>query len=224
MSSSNYTTKVCTKCGKTYPAASEYWVNSEDINSFCVLCEWKRQKEARKSSSSKAPKQADIANEPRYRTPINNDAGFDVLDAILECASNTDATLNPDYGLSVDEYNSKKRDKIRKYHKENPTAYIKHKLNMRCHTHLRRARELNADGTHTAADIRLQVTAQTDRRGRLRCWWCGKVIKGNNYHVDHRIPLVRGGSNAPNNLCVSCPVCNMSKHDKLPHEFNGRLL
>lgn len=59
---------------------------------------------------------------------------------------------------------------------------------------------------------------------KYRCWWCGTAIRGNKFHVDHRIPLSRGGTSGNDNLCISCPTCNMSKHDKLPQEWNGRLL
>lgn len=55
-----------------------------------------------------------------------------------------------------------------------------------------------------------------------KCWWCGKDV-GDTYHVDHLIPLARGGTNKPNNIVIACPFCNQSKHDKLPHEWCGRL-
>jgi len=83
----------------------------------------------------------------------------------------------------------------------------------------RHARKRNAPGKHTSADIQIQYRSQSGR-----CWWCGKSLNPLDYHVDHRIPLSRGGSNAPENLCVSCPTCNMSKSDKLPHEWSDRLL
>jgi 5-methylcytosine-specific restriction endonuclease McrA len=83
----------------------------------------------------------------------------------------------------------------------------------------RRARLLNAGGEHTANDIRLLLKTQLHK-----CWWCGAKLKGREYHVDHRIPLVRGGSNDAANLCISCPKCNLSKGSKLPQEWNGRLL
>ena len=35
--------------------------------------------------------------------------------------------------------------------------------------------------------------------------------------------LYCGGSNAPENLVISCAKCNLSKSNKLPGEFNGRL-
>ena len=81
-----------------------------------------------------------------------------------------------------------------------------------------RAIRAGAAGKHTAADIELLYRSQ-----KGRCWWCGKKING-KYHVDHRVPLARGGSNDPGNLVISCPACNQSKHAKLPQEWNGRLL
>lgn len=84
--------------------------------------------------------------------------------------------------------------------------------------HRYRARKLAADGQYTPDNVAQQYVSQNGR-----CWWCGKLV-GNTYHVDHRIPLSRGGSNAPENLVISCPACNCSKGAKLPHEWNGRLL
>lgn len=44
--------------------------------------------------------------------------------------------------------------------------------------------------------------------------------------VDHVVPLVKGGSNGPDNLVIACSTCNLRKNDKLPHEWpeGGRLL
>jgi len=87
----------------------------------------------------------------------------------------------------------------------------------------RRAREAAAPGTHTAADILIQIASQTDKKGHLRCWWCGCTIDG-AYHVDHRVALAKGGTNWPDNLVISCPACNCSKQAKTPQEWIGRLL
>lgn len=84
---------------------------------------------------------------------------------------------------------------------------------------VRRKRNMKLAGGHvSAADIRLQVKSQKNK-----CWWCGKTI-GDEYHIDHVLPISRGGSNNPNNIVISCPKCNLSKGDKLPTEWIGRLL
>lgn len=55
------------------------------------------------------------------------------------------------------------------------------------------------------------------------CWWCGDELHG-VYQIDHRLPVAKGGSDDWANLCLACPDCNSKKSDKMPHEFNGRLL
>jgi 5-methylcytosine-specific restriction endonuclease McrA len=39
------------------------------------------------------------------------------------------------------------------------------------------------------------------------------------YHLDHIIPLARGGKNEDRNMQVTCPTCNRQKHSKDPIEF-----
>lgn len=53
-----------------------------------------------------------------------------------------------------------------------------------------------------------------------KCFHCGKPItKKCGRHVDHLIPLSKGGLHCAENLVVSCATCNLNKHSKLPHEF-----
>ena len=85
----------------------------------------------------------------------------------------------------------------------------------------RRAKKALAPGKHTADDINAIGTRQ-----KWKCAWCGAGCK-RSYHVDHIMPLAKGGSNWPENLCIACPTCNMKKKAKLPHEFAqtmGKLL
>ena len=81
----------------------------------------------------------------------------------------------------------------------------------------RRAAEATADGTITAADIRAQK-----KRQRGRCYWCSEKV-GRDFHVDHFVPLSKGGSNGPENVVIACPPCNLRKNNLLPSEFAGVL-
>jgi uncharacterized protein (DUF433 family) len=76
---------------------------------------------------------------------------------------------------------------------------------------------------HTASYQRIRTNILKRQKGR--CYYCGKKIVG-TFHVDHAIPLSRGGSNAPENLVAACIKCNLQKGAKLPHEWpeGGRLL
>jgi len=63
--------------------------------------------------------------------------------------------------------------------------------------------------------------AKEDRN--VRCYLCGSIIALGDRHVDHIMPLSRGGQHRPSNLAVACSKCNMKKRDKLPEEI-GLLL
>ena len=47
---------------------------------------------------------------------------------------------------------------------------------------------------------------------------CDKLIPPGHRHVDHIIPLSKGGKHIPSNLAVACDKCNEHKHSKLPYE------
>ena len=53
----------------------------------------------------------------------------------------------------------------------------------------------------------------------VRCYICGKLIPFGERHVDHIIPLSRGGTHTIDNLAIACKRCNLVKHDKLPEEI-----
>lgn len=55
------------------------------------------------------------------------------------------------------------------------------------------------------------------QRGLCACG-CGKPL-GENYHLDHRMPLALGGTNTDDNMQLLCPTCNLQKSVKHPIEF-----
>lgn len=50
------------------------------------------------------------------------------------------------------------------------------------------------------------------------CHWCGEKCK-RKYHVDHYMPLSKGGRHEVSNLVIACPTCNLRKNAKDPLEF-----
>lgn len=80
----------------------------------------------------------------------------------------------------------------------------------------RRALLLQVGGVYGKNDIAAMRQAQADR-----CTTCATGLAA-GYHVDHVIPLSRGGSNWPSNLQLLCPTCNRRKGAKLPHELERR--
>ena len=51
------------------------------------------------------------------------------------------------------------------------------------------------------------------------CYLCGAQCTQDNWHMDHVIPLSKGGEHRYTNLAVTCPGCNLSKQAKLLEEI-----
>jgi 5-methylcytosine-specific restriction endonuclease McrA len=101
----------------------------------------------------------------------------------------------------------KRRQSCRAWDRANPAK----KLAQR---HARIAREHKAEGNHTADDIAILVVIQNNC-----CNECGADFATVKRHIDHVIPLSRGGSNWPANLQLLCGTCNRRKGAKLPKEI-----
>lgn len=110
------------------------------------------------------------------------------------------------------------RARIRAYEKANiEKVRVWHKLR----ANQRRARLAGSAEKFTAADIERLMSLQ-----KCRCANCRTSLK-DGYHIDHKIPVAKGGDNGRHNIELLCPACNLKKSAKLPHEFaheNGRLL
>lgn len=76
----------------------------------------------------------------------------------------------------------------------------------------RRALKRAAKGSHAAQDI-VNIRQEQDNK----CFYCFKDLL--DYHVDHKVPLSREGSDDKRNLCVACPTCNLRKNDRTHREF-----
>lgn len=110
------------------------------------------------------------------------------------------------------------KERVATYQKANPE---KTRLLHRVKANRRRARLREAGGSFARADVGRLLDLQ-----RCRCANCGVCLKA-GYHIDHKQPVAKGGTNHPDNIELLCPPCNMRKSDKLPHLFaqeNGRLI
>lgn len=87
----------------------------------------------------------------------------------------------------------------------------------------RRARKRNAEGSHTADEVLGLLARQKHRCANPAC--CVSLKAG--YHVDHVVPLAKGGSDYIRNIALLCPPCNHRKQARDPivwARLNGLLV
>jgi hypothetical protein len=197
--------KCCTRCNKTHPATEEYFYKHKEcaggLNTRCKEC---MNEINRKWRENNKEKWRGYFNKYRQENPEKE----------LETCRKYRAE-NPDRILkAVQKYRENNREKTReathKWEQNNPE---RKREKSRRSTENRRARKLQAKGHFMAGDIQLQYKKQNGL-----CYWCDKELNG-KYHIDHVIPLSRGGTNYPDNLVCSCAKCNCSKSNKLPNEW-----
>lgn len=105
-------------------------------------------------------------------------------------------------------YSKQNYAKLLKWRRDNPER-------VRAWNQNRRARLAGASGSHTSDDV-LAIY----RKQGGKCAYCREDLD-DTYNVDHVIPISRGGSNDPSNLCCACQPCNFSKGAKTGDEFRA---
>ncbi|MNJ37044.1 HNH endonuclease [compost metagenome] len=145
-------------------------------------------------------------------------------------------------------YYQANKERIRKYYEENKDRALRYakecyskdpeKFSIRnaayraanqeaisIHKRKNRAMRAGASGSHTNKDIRFIFDSQ-----KGKCANCHKKLfktGSNKFHIDHIVPLSKGGSDDKCNIQCLCKECNLKKHAKDPLDWareNGRLL
>lgn len=110
----------------------------------------------------------------------------------------------------LDRHPGRRQNSVRKYNNSNKGKAVQHR---------RRARKLKNGGSFTSAELKSQFIKQEGK-----CYYCGDLLFSRfdkYYHVEHKTPLCRGGTNNISNIVLSCAECNHRKHTKTEAEFLG---
>lgn len=218
--------KRCSRCNIEKPL-TEYYRQArgkDGLQGYCKLCKRELRAEYRRNH----PDRVKIANKKWREKNREHSRQY----SARYNAENTEKRKvyrvnNRDkYAKNAALYRARHPERVkyytRKWRDKNPA-------NMRAMWQRRRARIAGAAGTHTADEI-----SKLFEKQRHKCYYCHKKLinpftkegKGEIAHLDHVIPLDRGGRNDIGNLVWACQYCNSSKCNKLPHEWakGGRLL
>lgn len=107
---------------------------------------------------------------------------------------------------------SKNAEKI----KENNARWVRNNPEKhRLYVKTRQARKLNQCPNNSAK----RFYAFLETVEKVKCYYCNEVVKKEDCHVEHIIPLSRGGLHVDSNLCIACATCNLRKSTKLPSQI-----
>lgn len=115
------------------------------------------------------------------------------------------------YHKNLEKNRQKSRDNLRRLRIQKPEMI--REIN-RAAKHKRRAQKSGSQEHYTKA----QISALRDKCGD-KCAYCGERGK---MHIDHIIPLAKGGSNAISNIQLICGRCNSEKGASDPVDFARR--
>lgn len=192
--SSHHTTQ-CSLCGNTYPRSPQYFLPSKYRDGLTAYCRECNREKCRiyyhKHKEEKREQELE-----RGRVFYRNNR-YEIL-----AHQRQQKLLNKERVLAI------QREATKRYKKNHPEQ-------QRRHEKLKRNRKYNADGFHTSQEI---SSLFRDQEGY--CFHCGVDIILVGYHIDHWVPLSRGGSDYIANIRLLCPHCNQVKYNKLPHEWS----
>lgn len=229
------TTKRCTDCGEIKPldAFAKNRTRRDGHTSQCKACRKlyrERTVEARREYQKKYYEEhAEFLREKsrkyhaehrdqivaKFRISYREKIEYHKAYHLRHYAANRETILERDRVRR--ETHPERQRKYQKAYRATEHGKVKHRLSQS------KRRGAKSDSVPlNASEIEAIRTAQTDKRGRLICWRCGKPIIGET-HLDHWIPLAKGGTNDAGNLHYMHPKCNVSKGAKHPTEI-GRLL
>lgn len=186
-------TKVCSKCGTELPATTDNFaphkLGKYGVSAECRPCLRLRYADYRRRNMKKIS-----ANARNYHK------------AHPEWSKQTKKRWYEKYKDDVIQ-------KTRQYRKDNPDYWRAGQRHWAAKYANRRARRLNAGGRIGKYDVLEKYIRQ-----RGLCFYCNCDVS-TGFHIDHYIPLSKGGTNDPSNIVIACPSCNLEKGDKFPDQF-----
>lgn len=207
--------KTCLKCGFEFPFTVEFFLsNGDKPYRHCKVCASKERKERRNTNEYRI-RQKEYQKKWRHEHPEQAKAICkryveNHRDRVREFKNRWNR-LHPEKARSrAKEWYYDNHEYALDYRREHGIEQrTKNRLYYRIALINRRAKIKEIGGEHSKEEISALFTSQGGK-----CKYCGCDIS-KNFHIDHFIPISKGGRNSIDNLVLSCPPCNLSKGSKL---------
>jgi 5-methylcytosine-specific restriction endonuclease McrA len=204
--------KTCSVCGDLLPNTREYFVYSkrDGLASKCKICRNKERRERYENDAKYCETEKSRVREWNKSHPETTK----LMSKRYYSAHKEEA---------IERTRQWREDNPERYKEQNAGRWDRYKndpeivMAYRAATNNYRAKKRNNGGTATAEEIQERIEEQG-----YMCFYCSHPLE-DDYHIDHFVPVSRGGGSEIENLVASCPSCNLSKGDKDPHEFMSQI-
>jgi len=193
--------KVCSKC-KIKKSYAEFSINRSSRDGFQYICK-KCSKIINANWYKNNPEKAKAKDANWYK---NNPEKVKAKNAKwrknnLEKAraNSSDWRRDNPEKVKINNYN---------WHKNNPEKCKLHGVK-------RRARKLGSTNGYMPEWTERVLFGMQEGK----CLYCRIDLNLSGIHLEHMVPLSRGGNHNIMNLCLSCPLCNLRKHTMTAEEF-----
>jgi 5-methylcytosine-specific restriction endonuclease McrA len=189
--------RTCLVCGASEPSVEFYATNQ----TRCKVC---------------------VADKSAERIRTDRDGYVRYCKAYRESNRSREAQKSRDWRKQNPERSKAIKDKYRLAHpRESALSKAKWKASNRPKVaeYQRRRRALKIGAEAQNASWFYEFVAS---RRKIRCYWCRQPVAKKRRHVDHIIPLSRGGAHSIENLCCACSDCNLKKGARMPNEFSAQ--
>lgn len=212
----NMKTKKCPKCGEIKEIEEFYKNNSrkDGFSSYCKICSNENhskyvednKEKLREYDKKQYWKSPDKHRENRRKSNIVNTESIKEKREIYY-KNNKDMILQKNH-----EYYNKNKAYVnlrnKKYYCNNKDKFI-----FKARERKNKLREVS-DGSITEKSLYKIYELQ-----KHKCAYCDCNLEESGKHLDHIIPISKGGSHTLNNVHYVCPTCNLSKNNKTEEEW-----
>lgn len=141
---------------------------------------------------------------PKPKTEIEKRQGR--KNALKKYAENNPEKVKLSQAKYKAEHPDRRKASVTKWDSEHPES-------RRLHSHTRRARKKAIGGI-----LSIGLAEKLFKLQKGKCPCCGLPL-GDDYHLDHKMPLALGGSNTDDNIQLLRSGCNQKKSAKHPIDF-----